>query len=38
VAKRAGMEKVDEIMKHYYNIDMLHYIYEIKKRYRIKNK
>jgi RimJ/RimL family protein N-acetyltransferase len=31
VAKRVGMEKVDEIMIHYYNMDMLHYIYEIKK-------
>ena len=31
VAKRKGMEKVNEIIKHYYNMDMLHYIYEIKK-------
>jgi RimJ/RimL family protein N-acetyltransferase len=31
VAKRIGMEKADEIMKHYYNMDMLHYIYEIKR-------
>ena len=30
VAKRIGMEKVKEIMKHYYNMDMLHYIFEIK--------
>jgi len=29
VAKRIGMEKVNEIIKHYYNMDMLHYIYEI---------
>jgi RimJ/RimL family protein N-acetyltransferase len=30
VAKRIGMEKTDEIIKHYYNMDMLHYIYEVK--------
>jgi len=28
VAKRIGMEKMDTIMKHYYNMDMPHYIYE----------
>jgi RimJ/RimL family protein N-acetyltransferase len=28
VAKRIGMEKTEEIVKHYYNIDMVHYIYE----------
>jgi RimJ/RimL family protein N-acetyltransferase len=31
VAKRIGMGKIDKIMKHYYNMDMLHYIYETKK-------
>jgi RimJ/RimL family protein N-acetyltransferase len=31
VAKRIGMEKSGEIMKHYYNMDMLHYIFEINK-------
>jgi [ribosomal protein S5]-alanine N-acetyltransferase len=31
VAKRIGMEKTDEIMKHYCNMDILHYIFEIKK-------
>jgi RimJ/RimL family protein N-acetyltransferase len=31
VAKRIGMERSDEIMKHYYNMDMLHYIYETKR-------
>ena len=31
VAKRIGMEKINEIMKHYYNMDMLHYVYEIVK-------
>jgi RimJ/RimL family protein N-acetyltransferase len=31
VAKRIGMEKVDEIMKHYYDMDMLHYVFQIKK-------
>jgi RimJ/RimL family protein N-acetyltransferase len=36
VAKRIGMEKADEIMKHYYNMDMLHYIYEIKKEWNKK--
>ena len=30
VAIRIGMVKVGEIIKHYYNVDMLHYIYEIK--------
>jgi len=30
VAKRIGMEKTDEIMKHYYNMDILHYIFEVK--------
>jgi len=30
VAIRIGMEKVNEIIKHYYNMDMLHYIYEIR--------
>jgi RimJ/RimL family protein N-acetyltransferase len=29
VAKRIGMEKVDEVMKHYYNMDMLHYIFQV---------
>jgi RimJ/RimL family protein N-acetyltransferase len=29
VAKRIGMIKIDEIMKYYHNIDMLHYIFEI---------
>jgi RimJ/RimL family protein N-acetyltransferase len=29
VAKRIGMVKVNEIMKHYSNMDVLHYIYEI---------
>jgi RimJ/RimL family protein N-acetyltransferase len=28
VAKRIGMEKMEEIVKHYYNMDMVHYIYE----------
>jgi RimJ/RimL family protein N-acetyltransferase len=31
VARRVGMKKVDEIIKHYYNMDMLHYIYEIER-------
>ncbi|GHV48949.1 acetyltransferase [Spirochaetia bacterium] len=31
VAKRIGMEKIDETIKHYYNIDMLHYIFQINK-------
>jgi len=31
VAKRIGMVKIDEIMKHYYNMDMLHYIFEARK-------
>jgi RimJ/RimL family protein N-acetyltransferase len=30
VAKRTGMEKTGEIIKHYYNMDMAHYIYETK--------
>jgi RimJ/RimL family protein N-acetyltransferase len=30
VAKRIGMKKTDETMKHYYNMDMLHFIYEAK--------
>jgi RimJ/RimL family protein N-acetyltransferase len=30
VAKRVGMKKIDTIIKHYYNIDMPHYICEIK--------
>jgi len=30
VAKRIGMEKTAEVMKHYYNMDMLHYIFEVK--------
>jgi RimJ/RimL family protein N-acetyltransferase len=30
VAKRIGMEKTEEIIKHYYNMDMVHYIYETK--------
>jgi RimJ/RimL family protein N-acetyltransferase len=30
VAKRVGMKKVDTIIKHYYNMDMPHYIYEVK--------
>jgi RimJ/RimL family protein N-acetyltransferase len=32
VAKRIGMEKTEEIIKHYYNMDMAHYIYEIENR------
>jgi RimJ/RimL family protein N-acetyltransferase len=31
VARRNGMEKTHEIMKQYYNMDMVHYIYEAKK-------
>jgi RimJ/RimL family protein N-acetyltransferase len=31
VAKRVGMNIVAEIIKHYYNVDMPHYIYEIEK-------
>ena len=31
VAKRNGMQKIDTIVKHYYNIDMPHYVYVIKK-------
>jgi RimJ/RimL family protein N-acetyltransferase len=31
VARRIGMKKTDTIIKHYYNIDMPHYIYEINK-------
>jgi len=30
VAKRVGMKKTNEIMKRYYDIDMLHYIFEIR--------
>jgi RimJ/RimL family protein N-acetyltransferase len=30
VAKRMGMKKTDEIIKHYYNMDILHFIFEIK--------
>jgi RimJ/RimL family protein N-acetyltransferase len=30
VAKRIGMEKTDEIAKHYYNMDVAHYVYEIR--------
>ncbi len=30
VAKRMGMEKTSEVMKHYYNKDMLHYVFEVK--------
>ncbi|MDR3198495.1 MAG: GNAT family N-acetyltransferase [Planctomycetaceae bacterium] len=30
VAKRIGMEKTEEIVKHYYSMDMVHYIYEAK--------
>jgi len=30
VAKRIGMEKTDEVMKHYYNMDMPHYIFKAK--------
>jgi RimJ/RimL family protein N-acetyltransferase len=29
VAKRIGMVKTGEIMKHYYDMDMLHYVFEI---------
>ncbi len=31
VAKRTGMKKTSEVMKHYYNKDILHYIFEVKK-------
>ena len=31
VAIRIGMEKVNEIIKHYSNMDVLHYIYETKR-------
>lgn len=31
VAIRNGMQKIDTIVKHYYNIDMPHYVYVIKK-------
>ncbi|MDR2097661.1 MAG: GNAT family N-acetyltransferase [Spirochaetaceae bacterium] len=31
VARRVGMKKIDEIIKHYYNMDMVHYIFEINK-------
>lgn len=30
VAERNGMTVKDKIVKHYYNIDMLHYVYSIK--------
>jgi RimJ/RimL family protein N-acetyltransferase len=30
VALRTGMKKIETIIKHYYNTDMPHYIYEIK--------
>jgi len=30
VAKRTGMKKIDEIIKHYYDIDILHFVYEAK--------
>ena len=30
VAKRIGMEKINEVIKHYYNMNMLHYIFEVK--------
>jgi len=29
VAKRLDMKKVDEITKHYYGMDMLHYVFEV---------
>jgi RimJ/RimL family protein N-acetyltransferase len=32
VAKRNGMELVDEYIKHYYGIDMLHYVFSVKRR------
>lgn len=32
VAKRVGMHKIKEIVKHYHNIDMPHYIYAINKK------
>lgn len=31
VAIRCGMLKIDEFVKHYRNVDMLHYVYQIKK-------
>lgn len=31
VALRCGMQKVDTIVKHYYNMDMIHYCYRIKR-------
>lgn len=31
VAERVGMTKIDEFIKHYYHIDMLHYVYKIMK-------
>lgn len=30
VAKKVGMKKCDEMIKHYYNMDMPHYIYSIR--------
>ena len=33
VAKRIGMEKTDEIIKHYRNKDMLHYIFEVENKF-----
>jgi RimJ/RimL family protein N-acetyltransferase len=30
VVKRIGMEKMDEIVKKYFNMDIVHYIYGIK--------
>jgi len=29
VAKRLGMEKIETVIKHYYNMDMPHYIYMV---------
>jgi [ribosomal protein S5]-alanine N-acetyltransferase len=29
VAKRIGMKKTSEVMKHYYNMDILHYVFEV---------
>jgi RimJ/RimL family protein N-acetyltransferase len=31
VAKRIGMEKTGEVVKHYYNMDMVHYIFQVTK-------
>jgi RimJ/RimL family protein N-acetyltransferase len=30
VAKRVGMEKTEEVVKHYYSMDMVHHVYESK--------